>query len=273
MVGCVFGAWGEMFRCAKSFIRLDEANLGMPKNSELSSKSVQDYLRAIAALSKNGNSVGTTEIAKYFKIAPASVTEMIKKLARKGYIDYSPYHGSTLTKKGGQEAQKITRKHRLLERFLVDVLRMSDDKVHTQACQLEHDLSDEAAESLCRFLKHPGKCPDDNKEIPACDLPFSSCEECIATHNRGLEEVGKRQQNLVAISHLKAGFTGKISFIRGGHSILQRLLDMGLTPGTPIKIERMAPLNGPIEICVRGSKLALGRGIAANVFVDDVQIG
>ncbi len=152
----------------------------MPKNSELSSKSVQDYLRAIAALSKNGNSVGTTEIANYFKIAPASVTEMVKKLAEKGYIDYSPYHGSTLTKKGLQEAQKITRKHRLLERFLADVLRISDDKVHTQACQMEHDLSDEAEESLCRFLKHPDKCPDDNKDIPACNLPFSSCEECIA---------------------------------------------------------------------------------------------
>lgn len=245
----------------------------MPKRNELSSKSVQDYLRAIAVLSKNGNTVCTTEIAKYFKITPASVTEMLKKLGEKSYINYSPYHGSTLTQKGVQEAKKITRKHRLLERFLADVLRISRDKVHAQACKMEHDLSDEAAESLCRFLKHPGKCPDDNKEIPACNLPFSSCEECIATHNRGLEEVGKRQQDLVAISNLKAGFTGKISFIRGGHNVLQRLLDMGLTPGTSIKIERIAPLKGPIEICVRGSKLALGRGIATNVFVDDVQIG
>jgi len=48
---------------------------------------------------------------------------------------------------------------------------------------------------------------------------------------------------------------------------------MGLTPGTPIKIERMAPLNGPIEICVRGSKLAIGQDIAANVFLDAVQTG
>jgi DtxR family Mn-dependent transcriptional regulator len=245
----------------------------MPKRNELSSKSVQDYLKAIAALSKNGNTVGTTEIAKYFKIAPASVTEMVKKLAEKGYIDYSPYHGSTLTNKGLQEAQKITRKHRLLERFLADVLRISGDKVHTQACQIEHDLSDEAEESLCRFLKHPDKCPDDNKDIPACNLPFSSCEECIQTHKKGLEEVGKRNQDLVAINQLKAGFTGKISFIRGEHNVLQRLLDMGLTPGTPIKIERMAPLNGPIEVCVRGSKLAIGQDIAANVFLDAVQTG
>jgi len=179
----------------------------MPKRSKLSSKSVQDYLRAIAVLSRNGALVSTTDIAKYFKIAPASVTEMLKKLAEKGYINYSPYHGSTLTQKGLQEAQKITRKHRLLEKFLADVLRISDDKVHTQACQMEHDLSDEAEESLCRFLKHPDKCPDDNKDIPACNLPFSSCEECIQTHKKGLEEVGKRNQDLVAINQLKAGFT------------------------------------------------------------------
>ena len=137
---------------------------------------------------------------------------------------------------------------------------------------MEHDLSDEAEESLCRFLKHPDKCPDDNKDIQACNLPFSSCEECIETHKKGMEEVGKRQQDLVAISNLKAGFTGKISFIRGEHKILQRLLDMGLTPGTPIEIERVAPLNGPIEVCVRGSKLAIGQDIAANVFLDTVQI-
>jgi DtxR family Mn-dependent transcriptional regulator len=117
-------------------------------------------------------------------------------------------------------------------------------------------------------LKHPDKCPDDGKIIPACNLPFSSCEECIQLHNKGLEEVGKRQQNLVSLCDVKTGTSAKVSFIRGGHRVLQRLLDMGLTPGTSIKVERSAPFNGPIEVCVRGSKLALGRGIAANVFVE-----
>ncbi len=240
----------------------------MPKSEVASSKSMQDYLRAIAALSNNGDPVSTTEISRYFKIAPASVTEMLKKLSENGYVNYSSYHGSTLNAKGLKEAQKITRKHRLLERFLSDVLHIGKDQVHTQACEMEHSLSDEAEESLCRFLNHPGKCPDDDKIIPACDLPFSTCEECIALHKQGLEEVGKRQQNLKSICNLKSGVHAKISFIRGEHRILQRLLDMGLTPGTPIKIERVAPLKGPIEVCVRGSKVALGQDIAANVFVD-----
>jgi DtxR family transcriptional regulator, Mn-dependent transcriptional regulator len=244
----------------------------MPKSELESSKSMQDYLRAIAALSNNGDPVSTTEISRYFDIAPASVTEMLKKMSIKGYLSYSAYHGTMLTLKGQAEAQKITRKHRLLEKFLSDVLHIEKSQVHAQACEMEHTLSDKAEESLCRFLKHPDICPDDGEIIPACDLPFSTCEECIALHNKGLEEVGKRKQNLKSICALKSGVNAKVSFIRGEHRTLQRLLDMGLTPGTPIKIERVAPLKGPIEVCVRGSKVALGQDIAANVFVESIPV-
>ena len=244
----------------------------MPKNrrrKQTLQKSTQDYLKTVYNLSKNKEEVvTTTEISQKLDVAPASVTEMLKKLAEEGYIKYSPYHGSTLTEKGLKEAQKITRKHRLLESFLSNVLRIGKDKVHQEACQMEHSLSDEAEESLCRLLKHPDTCPDDNKTIPACDLPFSNCEECIQLHEKGLEQVGKRDKNLTSIRELKSGTFGKISFIRGEHKVLQRLLDMGLTPGTRIQIIKIAPMDGPVEIAVRGSKLALGQNIACNVFVE-----
>jgi DtxR family Mn-dependent transcriptional regulator len=234
----------------------------------MAQRSTQDYLKAVYGLSRNGNLVSTNEISQKLDVAPASVTEMLKKLAQDNYIKYSPYHGSTLTEKGLKEAQRVARKHRLLEKFLSDVLHIGKDKVHTQACQMEHDLSDEAEESLCRLLKHPDTCSDDGKTIPACNLPFSNCEECIKLHNQGLEEVGKRNINLTPIRELKGGKYGKISFIRGEHKVLQRLLDMGLTPGTRIKVVKVAPLNGPVQVSVRGSKLALGQDIACNVFVE-----
>jgi DtxR family Mn-dependent transcriptional regulator len=237
----------------------------------MASKSIEDYLKTIYILSRNATPISTTEIAEHFNIAPASVTEMLKKLAEKGYVKYSPYRGVNLTSSGFKIAEKVTRKHRLLERFLHDVLRIKGDRVHSQACEMEHALSDEAEESLCRFLQHPDRCPDDENIIPACTLPLSSCEECVEMHSKGLEEVGKRQQNLVSICRLKEGDRGRISFIRGEHRILQRLLDMGLTPGTSIKVERTAPLRGPVEVCVRGSKIALGQDIAVNVFVDSAE--
>jgi DtxR family Mn-dependent transcriptional regulator len=237
----------------------------------MATKTVEDYLKALYVLSRNSTLIATNEIAEYFKISPASVTEMLKKLSKKGYVEYSPYQGAHLTNKGFKVAEKIARKHRLLERFLHDVLKIRKDKVHSEADEMEHALSDEAEESLCRFLNHPDTCPDDEKIIPACNLPFSSCEECVATHRKGLEEVGKRSEKLVSICSLREGDQGKVSFIRGEHKVLQRLLDMGLTPGTSLSIVRVAPLKGPIEVGVRGAKVALGQDIAVNVFVDCLQ--
>jgi DtxR family Mn-dependent transcriptional regulator len=234
----------------------------------MSQKSAEDYLKAVYVLSRNGRAASTSDIARTLKVAPASVTEMLQRLSRKGYVEYSPYHGTRLSDSGLRIAEKITRKHRLLERFLHDVLKLDDTKVHDQACEMEHSLSDDAEESLCRLLKHPDRCPDDGKTIPACDLPFASCEECLLLHKRGLEEIGKRHQDLVSIRDLKGGQFGKVAFIRGEHKVLQRLLDMGLTPGTRISVVKVAPLDGPVELSVRGSKLALGQEIACNVFVE-----
>jgi DtxR family Mn-dependent transcriptional regulator len=234
----------------------------------VSSKSIEDYLKAIYILSRNGKSISTTDIAEHFSIAPASVTEMLKKLAKKGYVKYSPYHGVHLSSKGLRIAESVTRKHRLLERFLHDILRIRKDRVHSEACEMEHVLSDEAEESLCRFLNHPNRCPDDDKIIPACNLPFSSCEECVELHRKNLEESGKRMLTPVSISQLKDGERGKVSFIRGGQKALRRLCDMGLTPGTEITVVKSAPFHGPLEILVRGSRLAIGRGMTEIIFVE-----
>jgi DtxR family Mn-dependent transcriptional regulator len=163
--------------------------------------------------------------------------------------------------------ERITRKHRLLERFLHDTLKIGNDKVHTEACAMEHSLSDEAERALCQALKVPDKCPDDEKLIPPCDLDFSSCRECQASGEGDFASIQKRKDNLVALSTLKKNQEGVISFIRGDNRVLRRLCDMGLTPGARIGVTRIAPLKGPMEIAVRGSKLALGDEIASNVFI------
>ena len=169
-------------------------------------KSTQDYLKAIYNHSqKRRLSQHHRNHPKTRTSHPPASQRCSKNSLDDNYIKYEPYKGSTLTEKGLQEAQRVTRKHRLLETFLSDVLHIGKDKVHKEACQMEHALSDEAEESLCRLLKHPDTCSDDGKTIPACDLPFSNCEECIQLHNQGLEEVGKRKENLVALSEVKSG--------------------------------------------------------------------
>ncbi len=232
------------------------------------SRSTEEYLEALYTLTQDGQTASTTAISKRLKVAPASVTEMLGKLAEGGYINYAPYQGGTLTPKGFQIAEKMARKHRLLERFLYDMLRIGKDKVHDEACNMEHALSDETARALCQTLRHPDKCPDDGKAIPPCDLPFANCEECQKWSGESLDKVGRRQATAISLSTLKEKAEGTIAFIRGDNKVLRRLLDIGLTPGTRISVTRVAPLKGPVEIAVRGSKLALGEEVAANVFVE-----
>jgi len=73
--------------------------------------------------------------------------------------------------------------------------------------------------------------------------------------------------NLLPITELEPGERGEITCIKGNRKIIQRLADLGLTPNTCISIVKTAPFNGPVEIAVRGCKLAIGRDIAENILV------
>lgn len=230
--------------------------------------STEEYLEALYNLTQGGKIASTSEISNRLNIAPASVTEMLRKLADKGLINYSRYQGATLTEEGLKIAAKMTRKHRLLERFLHDALKIGNDRVHDEACKMEHALSDETERALCLSLKSPDKCPDDEKIIPACELPFPSCDECRKWSGDNLDEIGKRNTNVISVTSLKEQQQGKIAFIRGNNKVLQRLLDLGLTPGTKVCVTRVAPLKGPVELSVRGSHVALGDQIACNIFVE-----
>ncbi len=238
----------------------------MSKNATLSGN-VEEYLELLYKLGPNGERVSTSMISENLKIAPASATQMLKKLADKGYVEYSPYKGVILTENGLKIAKKVTRKHRLLERFLCDILKIKSDKIHDQACEMEHVLSDDAERALCHLLEQPNKCPGDSV-IPECDLKFTTCEECKERKEVDVEEVGKRNENLISILDLNEHKKGRVSFIRGDHKVIRRLLDMGITIGAIISVIKVAPLGGPVEVAVRGSKLALGRDIASNVFIE-----
>jgi DtxR family Mn-dependent transcriptional regulator len=231
------------------------------------STSTEEYLEALYNLTRDGGPASTSAISKRLNIAPASVTEMVQKLAETGYVNYSPYQGVTLTHEGYRIAEKMTRKHRLLERFLHDVLKIGNDKVHQEACEMEHALSDETARAMCRILKAPYKCPDDGQVIPPCDLGFASCDECRKWGQSNLDKISRRKENIVAISSLKEGQEGVISFIRGDSKSVRKLVDLGLTPGTTITVTRVVSPDGTMEISCRGSSLVLDDEIICNVFI------
>jgi DtxR family Mn-dependent transcriptional regulator len=184
-------------------------------------------------------------------------------MKQKGLVRYESHKGVSLTTKGYKAALKMKRKHRLLEVFLDKMLHLPGDKIHDQACKMEHVLSDETETALCKTLGGPARCPH-GSPIPPCNLEVHNCLECLAQEQGSLE---KREKDIIAITSLKCNEKAKIVFVRGGGGVMQRLCDLGLTNGTEVSLVRTAPLHGPIEICVRGCKLVIGRGIAEKIFV------
>lgn len=229
------------------------------------SENIEEYLEVLYRNGSNGEQVSTTQLSKDLGIAPGSVTQMLKKLEDLGYIEYTPYKGATLTDEGMKIAQKITRKHRILEKFLLDVLKVKEENVHDQACEMEHTLSDEAERALCTMLHHPDLCPDDNV-IPACDFDFGSCQECFS--QKDFDQVINRKFNLLSISELTSDTEGTISFIRGKDELLDEITEMGIKVGQHLKYELNENyLTDKYFVIIDDEELDLPAEMANNIFI------
>lgn len=233
----------------------------------MASEQTEEYLEAIYDIGGPDGTAKTSSIAKCLNVAPASVTEALRSLSEKGFVNYEPYRGATLTGQGKEMAMTVKRRHRLLEVFLTDVLKIEDKNVHGEACRMEHTLSDETEHALCKMLKAPSRCPHGSL-IQPCNKEIDDCTRCLSG---GVEPFLKREEPLVSISDLNEGQGGAIAFIRGDKKVVQRLSDLGLTIRTAVSLVRKAPMDGPVEVLVRRTRLAIDRAIADNIFVTPVE--
>ncbi len=233
------------------------------------SENIEEYLEVLYKFGSRSDFVSTTTLSKELKIAPGSVTQMLKKLEDLGYIEYTPYKGAVLTDNGMKTSQKITRKHRILERFLKDVLKIKDENIHNQACEMEHSLSDEAERALCYMLNHPDTCPG-NHLIPACDFDFNNCEDCLNT-DLDIDDISIRKSNLLAISQLNCGDKGEIFFIRGTSESFGNVLSVGIAIGIKIEVVSLGDSrNNSSELIViklNDSLIEIDKSLANNIFV------
>ncbi|MEM2106658.1 MAG: FeoA domain-containing protein [Candidatus Bathyarchaeia archaeon] len=82
-----------------------------------------------------------------------------------------------------------------------------------------------------------------------------------------IRDLNERVEETSSLADLNQGERGVVAFTLGGYGLVRRLSEMGLTPGTEVKVIRSAPFHGPVEISVRGVSLALGRGVASKIYV------
>ncbi|MCJ7753986.1 MAG: metal-dependent transcriptional regulator [Thermoanaerobaculales bacterium] len=163
-------------------------------------ESQEDYLKQILLLQERRGKAGTKELANRLRVRPASVTEMMGRLAQLGLVEHVRYQGVTLTPSGRRVALEMLRHHRLLETYLVRELGYSWDQVHEEADRLEHVISERFDTRIAEAMGHPTHDPHGDP-IPGVDLQMPPDEkwvrlDALASGDRGeLVRVGAQDRD------------------------------------------------------------------------------
>ncbi|HTU70090.1 MAG TPA: metal-dependent transcriptional regulator [Candidatus Baltobacteraceae bacterium] len=211
-------------------------------------ESIEEYLEAVYRLEREGPGVTTSGLATSLGVAPASVSGMLKKLAKDGYVEQVGRGEVKLTQKGLAVGVRVLRRHRIAERFLNEILGMPWDQVHDEACVLEHAISSNVEARLLKLLKDPTTCPH-GQPIPPNDLsdPVRSGEP---------------------LAQMPEGTHARIQSVTEEFpEILRYLAEIGLRPGVEISLLKKAPLGGPLTIAVNGKEHAISLELAGLVTV------
>lgn len=119
----------------------------------------EDYLKNILELGGDKRKVTNKELGANLSISAASVSEMVQKLLKDGFVEHTPYQGIQLTERGLEQASILVRKHRIWEVFLTEKLGYTYADVHEEAEVLEHVTSETLLKRLEFFLDYPTHCP------------------------------------------------------------------------------------------------------------------
>lgn len=119
----------------------------------------EDYLKAILTNNGDQSFVTNKQLSQFLNIKPPSVSEMVGRLEKAGYVTTKPYKGVKLTEEGLTHTLDIIKRHRLLELFLIKILQYNWEEVHQEAEILEHRISDLFVERLDKLLDYPETCP------------------------------------------------------------------------------------------------------------------
>lgn len=210
------------------------------------SESVEMYLVMTAMLRRGKQPVPLSRLAENLSISPVSTNEMCRKLVEKGLIEYQPYKGVTLTTEGNAVAQRVLRRRRLWETFLIEKLSIEQQEADAIACQLEHVSSDNLTERLALFLEQsPQVAPhlfnQQNQNAPA-------------------------NLTMCPLSSLTAGQHGRIITIAADDVVRDFLRAQGLTPGVSVDVLAIGT-DGSMLLEMSEHCVSLSRTVAEHIDV------
>jgi DtxR family Mn-dependent transcriptional regulator len=222
----------------------------IPVEPQRHSDAIEDYAKAIYALSRRGGGVvSTNALAERLGVTPASASAMVKKLAERGLAAHAPYKGVELTEAGERVALEVLRHHRLLELFLSEHLGVPWDRVHDEAEALEHVISEDLEARIAAKLGNPTHDPHGDP-IPSAELVIDEGD----TH---------------ALEALPVGACG--TFVRvsdADPTMLRWLHEQGIELGAALEVTDRQPFEGPLTIRIVEREHVLGGRVARAMRVE-----
>jgi DtxR family Mn-dependent transcriptional regulator len=218
----------------------------------------EDYLADIYRLETEGLCASTGAVAERRSVSPASATAMFKRLARDGLVTYREYEGVVLTDEGQRVALGVLRRHRLVERFLTDFLRLPWDQVDAIADQMEHALPDVVVDALEALLGSPFTCPH--------GYPIPDREGNVADG-----------APLRTLAELRAGERARVARVdEHVPGLLAHLEGLGIVPGATLLVAATNPIDETVSLRTHGGSGAahvVGPRIARAISVAQAEDG
>jgi DtxR family Mn-dependent transcriptional regulator len=202
----------------------------------------EEYLQMMFWLEEAGLPITGANIARAMQLSPPTVHEMIGRLEGDGYVDRADDKSLTFTERGREEAEAITRRHRLIERFLTDVLGIPWDEVHEEAERLEHAMSPVLEERMLAAIGDAKTCP----------------------HGHPIVE-GAREQGVLLADVEPGASVHVLRFENEAEEILHYLRDAGLAPELEGKLESSD--EAEVVLASDDGKHTISRSVAETVSV------
>jgi DtxR family transcriptional regulator, Mn-dependent transcriptional regulator len=214
------------------------------------SQTEENYLKAIYKITESeGKAASTNAIAAVMNTAAASVTDMIGRLDKKGFVNYVKSKGATLSPEGEIAAKSLVRKHRLWEVFLCEKMGYAWDECHELAEELEHIQSDDLINRLDKFLGKPQYDPHGDP-IPDAEGNFTL-------------------RSQVLLSELTVGSKGIVVGVKEhGSAFLQFLDRQKLILGVKVKVLEIYEFDDSVKILLNDTtELTVSNKVSQNIFL------